>query len=287
MTAVLPYVLVDVFTDRPLFGNPVAVFTHADGLNDATMQRIAREMNLSETTFVFHDAVDTDVRVQIFTPVNELPFAGHPTLGTAMALGHETLASGLTMKTKVGDIPFTFERNSHGSVTRVTMRQPMPTFETYADGELVLSALGLTASTLPVDLYVNGPRHVFVGVETIEALSNIRPDLRAIAHLPDVAFNCFAGAADRWRMRMFSPAYGVSEDSGTGSAASPLLLHLIRHGRRQIGDSITIEQGVEMGRHSVMQARSVPQAGQNGDGLELFVAGACVVVGRGQLLNWT
>lgn len=247
------YAVVDAFGTQPLHGNPVAVFFDADDLPAERMQRIAREMNLSETTFVLAPEHGGDARIRIFTPVNELPFAGHPMLGTAIALGTETDKDRLRLETRMGTVPFALERRE-GTVVATRMRQPIPTWEPFDRADELLAALGTTASTLPVEIYRNGPRHVFVGFESVVALSAVHPDHRALAAFPDMATNCFAGAGTHWRSRMFSPAYGVVEDAATGSAAGPLAIHLARHGRIKPGQPIEILQGVEIGRPSLMLA---------------------------------
>jgi trans-2,3-dihydro-3-hydroxyanthranilate isomerase len=272
------YTVVDAFARRPLEGNPVAVFHAADGLSAARMQRIARELNLSETTFVLAPEAGGDFRVRIFTPVNELPFAGHPTLGTAIALGESLDRDRLRLETAMGMIPC--ELADDGGVTKVEMRQPLPTWQRFDEREALLAALGVPASVAPVDIYRNGPRHVFVGLESVAALSALEPDQRALSRFEDMAVNCFAGAGSRWRARMFSPAYGVVEDAATGSAAGPLAVHLARYGLAPWGQDHEIEQGVEMGRRSVMYARAV---GSGEDVHEIFVGGHGVVVARGEL----
>lgn len=271
------YVVVDVFTDTPLRGNPVAVFLDAADLPAERMQQIARETNLSETTFVLPPQHDGDVRVRIFTPVNELPFAGHPTLGTAIALGESIPGDLLRMETHMGTIPFRLDRVG-GRVVSARMRQPNPTWEPYGQTGHLLAALGLAESTLPVEVYRNGPRHVYVGLPDIPALSRVVPDQRALADHLDVAVNCFAGSGTRWRTRMFSPAYGVAEDAATGSAAGPLAVHLIRHGLVRPGEEIVIEQGVEMGRPSTMYAVA---RGTRDVIDEVEAAGSAVVVAKG------
>jgi len=277
------YVVADAFTDTPLCGNPVAVFTDAKGLSARDMQRIARELNLSETTFVFPPQGEGDYHVRIFTPVNELPFAGHPTLGTAAVLGQTYPKRELVMETGMGPVPFVLERDTQGAVASVMMEQPIPTWSSYELEELMLEGLGLRSSTLPVEIYRNGPRHVFVGLPSLADLSAVKPDLRILAQLPDVAINCFAGSASNWRMRMFSPAYGVAEDAATGSAAGPLALHLIRHGQADFGQLVEIEQGVEMGRRSVMQATVLGTLENLGP---IRVSGSATIVAQGSLLRW-
>lgn len=269
------YVVADVFTEEPLSGNPVAVFVAAAGMSAEHMQRVAREMNLSETVFVLPAEHDGDVRVRIFTPVNELPFAGHPTLGAAIVLAGER--DTLLMETRMGTVPFTYDRSRKGALA-ARMRQPVPTWTPYEQAEHLLAALGVTDSTLPVEVYRNGPRHVYVGLPDVAALSAVRPDQRALVEHLDVAANCFARSGDSWRMRMFSPAYGVAEDAATGSAAGPLAIHLARRGLIPYGSRIEIWQGVEMGRPSRMLATAWGD-GERVDQVE--VAGSGVVVARG------
>jgi trans-2,3-dihydro-3-hydroxyanthranilate isomerase len=240
--------VVDAFSTEPLRGNPVAVFFDCADLSGDQMQRIAREMNLSESTFVLPAEADGDVRVRVFTPVNELPFAGHPLLGTAVALGRGRLR----IETAMGVIPF--ELSDEGGRVRVDMRQPVPTWQPYAQRDDVLAALGVRSCALPVEIYHNGPRHLLVGLESVAELSALHPDHRALSRFPDMAANCFAGSGTSWRSRMFSPAYGVVEDAATGSAAGPIAIHLARHALVPYGKDITIQQGVEMGRPSLMYA---------------------------------
>ncbi|BCJ69452.1 phenazine biosynthesis protein PhzF [Polymorphospora rubra] len=276
------YVVADVFTEVPLEGNPVAVFVDCATLSPERMQQIAQEMHLSETVFVLPAEDDGDVRVRIFTPVNELPFAGHPTLGTAIVLGESNPAEKIRMETAMGTVTFDLERARDGRVGAAGMWQPIPTWEPYDRAEELLAGLGLAASgyTSSVDVYHNGPRHVFVGLDSVAALSAVNPDQRILARLPDMAANCFAGSGTRWRLRMFSPAYGVVEDAATGSAAGSLAVHLARHGLIPFGQWIEIRQGVEIGRPSTMRARAVgtPERIES-----VQVAGSAVVVARGTL----
>jgi trans-2,3-dihydro-3-hydroxyanthranilate isomerase len=274
------YVIVDVFTSVALQGNPLAVFPSAADIPAGRMQLIAREMNLSETTFVLPVQAGGDRRVRIFTTVNELPFAGHPILGTAAVLGVSTALEQLLLETAAGTIPVDFQYRRDRTVS-ASMRQPIPVWAPYQRSRDLLDALGLESSTLPVDAYRNGPRHVYVGVDSEAALARVRPDLLALATHPDMAAICYAGSGTRWRMRMFSPAYGVTEDAATGSAAGPLAVHLARHGLVPFGKQIEILQGVEMGRPSRMLARADGTA-ERLDTVQ--VEGAAVIVARGTLL---
>src|SRR5262249_6044011 len=153
-------------------------------------------------TFVLTARKGGDARIRIFTPVNELPFAGHPLLGTAIALGMRTQADTLRLETAMGTIPFDLERVD-GRVVAARMRQPVPEWKPFEETEELLAALGVESSTLPVEIYRNGPRHVFVGLASVEALSALRPDHRALTRFLDLAVNCFAGSGKHWRSRMF------------------------------------------------------------------------------------
>ncbi|WP_405997063.1 PhzF family phenazine biosynthesis protein [Streptomyces sp. NBC_00829] len=249
------YVVIDAFAGKPLEGNPVAVFFDCADLPAERMQRIAGEMNLSEVTFVLPARSGGDARVRIFTPVRELPFAGHPVLGAAVALGPFTTGDRLSLETAMGTIPVELDRKD-GRVVAARMRQPLPTWKPFDRTAELLDALGVEKSTLPVEIYRNGPRHVFVGLGNVAALAEVAPDHDGLAAFDDMAANCFAGFGTHWRNRMFSPAYGVREDPATGSAAGSLAVHLARHGLTCHGESIEILQGVEMGRPSRMLARA-------------------------------
>ena len=277
----LRYVVCDVFTDRALTGNQLAVFTDARALDPATMQSLAREMNYSESTFVLPPQSGGHARIRIFTPRRELPFAGHPTLGSAWVIGSGVPHDELRLETGAGIIPIRLDRSGNGSVTFGWMTQPLPKVEPFADTELVLAALGVPSSGLPVLAYDNGVKHVYVELKNREAVAALSPDLSRIAHLP-VGVNAFAGAGAEWKTRMFAPGHGVSEDPATGSAAGPLALHLATHGRIAFGDTIRIEQGAELDRPSILFARALGTP----DHLErIEVGGTAVIVARGEFRN--
>jgi trans-2,3-dihydro-3-hydroxyanthranilate isomerase len=273
------YVITDVFTDTPLEGNPLAVFTDAGDIPAERMQRIAREMNLSETVFVLPAEGGADARIRIFTPSVELPFAGHPTLGTALLLGEERGADVIRLETGGGVVVVEVERED-GRVVAGRMQQPIPTWEPYDRADELLAALGVGSSHLPVEAYRNGPRHAFVALGSEAAVAALEPDLVALAKLPDLGVGCFAGSGAHWKSRNFAPSLGVPEDPATGSAAGPLAVHLARHGRIDFGQEIEIRQGAEIGRPSRLSAR-VEGAGDRIDKVE--VAGAAVVVAHGEL----
>lgn len=274
------YVVVDVFTDTPLEGNPAAVVTDARGIPAGRMQRIAREFNLSETVFVLPAEAGGDARVRIFTPSAELPFAGHPVLGTAVVLGEAAGAQTIRLETGAGVVPVELAREK-GRIASGRMRQPIPAWEPYEMASELLAALGVESPPgLPVEAYRNGPRHVYVELHSEQALASLQPDMRALAKLPGIGVGCFAGAGSRWKSRYFAPALGVPEDPATGSAAGPLAVHLARHGRIPFGQQIDISQGAEIGRPSRLSARATGTADRIGS---VEVAGAAVIVARGEL----
>lgn len=272
------YVVCDVFTDRPLAGNPLAVFTDARAMPEPMLPLLARELNLSETVFVYPPIQGGHARIRIFTPASELPFAGHPVLGAAFVLAAPLQLPTIVLETGLGPIPVALERDGP-RITFGRMTQARPTPEPFPDAPALLAALGVASSELPVELYANGPRHVFVALASEAAVANLRPDLGAVARLTAVGVNCFAGAGRRWKTRMFAPGHGVAEDPATGSAAGPLAYHLARHGRIAFGDEIEISQGAEIGRPSTLYAR-VEGSLERADRIE--VGGAAVVVARGE-----
>jgi trans-2,3-dihydro-3-hydroxyanthranilate isomerase len=247
------YVLLDVFTEHPLEGNQLAVFTDARGYTGEDMQRLARELRLSESVFALPPESDGDIAIRIFTPAAELPFAGHPVLGTAIVLATALACEEVTLETGMGALAVRVRRE-HGVAVSGWMRQPVPTWSHYERVPELLEALGVAGSGLPVEVYDNGPRHVFVELASVAEVSALRPDMQALAALGELGASCFAGAGRHWRTRMFAPALGVEEDPATGSAAGPLALHLSRHARIGFGDEIEIAQGVEIDRPSLLYA---------------------------------
>jgi len=272
------YFVVDVFTEVPLEGNQLAVFTDARGLSSEQMQRLAREMNFSETVFVLPPERDGDVRVRSFTPRRELPFAGHPVLGCAFVVAEARDRDAVSLETGLGVIPVALELED-GRTVSGWMQHVVPEWGPYEREVELLAALGVERSELPVEAYPNGPRHVYVELESEEAVAALTPNWSALAELRDVAANCFAGAGRSWKTRMFAPSGGVVEDPATGSAAGPLAIHLARHGRIAFGEEIEIRQGAEVGRPSVLYAR----AEGSGDRIDrVEVGGRAVIVARGE-----
>jgi trans-2,3-dihydro-3-hydroxyanthranilate isomerase len=274
------YVVVDVFTDEPLKGNALAVFTDARDVPDEQLQPLAREMNFSETVFVYPAEGDGHARLRIFTPTVELRFAGHPILGTAFVLAAPLQLGELRLEAGAGTIPVKVERDETGRIVFGRMEQPLPSVEPYEDEAELLEALGVERSALPIEVYDNGIQHVYVTLGSEEEVAALAPDLSRLAELSDVlGFNTIAGSGSKWKTRMFAPAGGVPEDPATGSAAGPLALHLARHGRIAFGDEIEISQGAEINRPSTLYARVDGSA----DKVErVEVSGSAVTVSRGE-----
>jgi trans-2,3-dihydro-3-hydroxyanthranilate isomerase len=272
----LRYVHVDVFTDTPLTGNQLAVFTDARELDAATMQALATEIGFSETTFVLPPEQGGHARMRIFNPWEEMRFAGHPTLGTAWVLGAPMQLGAVVLETLAGLVEVTLDRDPSGRIDFGRMRQPVPTIQPVEATDELFAVLGLAGSELPVEVYDNGATHIFVAVESEEELARLRPDSAGIAAFGVTGVNCFAGAAARWTLRMFWPA---GEDAATGSAAGPLACHLCRHGAVSWGTQLEIAQGAAIGRPSMLYALAEGGA----DGIELVeVGGRAVVVARGE-----
>jgi trans-2,3-dihydro-3-hydroxyanthranilate isomerase len=271
--ATFRYVVADVFTDVPLAGNQVAVFTDARAIPEAQLQALAREMKLSETVFVYPPNADGHVRIRIFTPALELPFAGHPILGTAFVLAGPLQLPEIALECDAGVVPVRLERDG-SRIAFGWMTQPAFTHEPYPDADALLALLGVEAVS-PVELYRQGPQHVVVELQSPAAVAALRPDFGALEALSPYGTACIARDGDAWKARVFVPAHGVPEDAATGSAAGPIALHLVRHGRTEFGQEIEIQQGVEIDRPSFLYANARSED-------EVEVGGTAVVVARGE-----
>jgi trans-2,3-dihydro-3-hydroxyanthranilate isomerase len=273
------YVIADVFTATPLQGNAVAVFTDARDIPEEQLQPLAREMNLSETVFVYTAEQGGHAKLRIFTPATEVRFAGHPTLGTAFILAGPLQLEEIRLETGVGEIPVRLEREG-ARIVFGWMTQVVPTITEYASAQALLAALGVESSELPVELYDNGLPHVYVTLRNEDEVAALQPDTRALGELPSaLGVNCFAGSGTSWKTRMFAPAGGVPEDPATGSAAGPLACHVVRHGLVEPGTEIRISQGAEIKRPSTLHAR-VEGTPDRIDKVE--VGGSAVIVARGE-----
>jgi trans-2,3-dihydro-3-hydroxyanthranilate isomerase len=281
-----PYTVLDVFTDRPLTGNPLAVFTEGESVPARLMLAAARELNLSDTVFMLPGDDGADATVRSFTKFHELPFAGHAVLGAAYVLGaRDGLTSVRLRTTGMGVVTVRLTRE-HGEIVYAEMEHPVPTVRPFERDAELLQALGASRPVLPIEIYSNGPLHVLVGLAEPSQVSALEPDLAAIAALGPIGVGCFAaldpdaapGQQTRVKLRIFGPGAGISEDPATGSAAGPLALHLGRHGWYTPGQDLRISQGEEIRRPSQLTARV---EGSVERPTAIAVGGSAVVVARG------
>lgn len=285
------YHLVDVFTDRPFSGNQLAVFPEATGLSDSQMQAIAHELNLSETTFVFPpDDPSCQFKVRIFTPARELPMAGHPTLGTAHVLSRLGLiqfGGSAVFQEGVGPIPV--EVAATGTVW---MTQPPPHFgRTYANTSGIAHLLGVATtdivSNMPCQVVSTGVPFLLVPLLNLGAVQRAWVNAgQWEGQVGDEAAAVYVftgevvGNKATLHARMFGPAIGISEDPATGGAAGPLAAYMWRYLPDGPAKQV-IEQGLEMGRPSLLEAAVIVQSDRMSG---VHVGGQCVSVGEGRIL---
>lgn len=293
----MPYdfVQVDAFTSRPLYGNPAAVVFDADDIATATMQKIAREMNLSETVFILKPTNPlADYRVRIFTPMNELPFAGHPTVAAA----HSVLARFpekadavlLRQECGIGIIPIKVIRSD----TALTLRMTQATPEYRGTGlsrATVAEMLGCAESDLadqPFEVISTGVPWLIAELSRFSAISNLHPDQGLIARQCKaikaagitVFAECEASAGARIRVRTFAPGEGVSEDPVCGSGNGAVVAYLVRHKHaNDAAGSYVAEQGIEIGRDGLVYASWE----QDGASISVHIGGEAAVSATGQL----
>jgi len=266
----------DVFTNKPYTGNPLAVVTDGDGLSQPQMQAIAREMNLSETVFVQKPTNNRALaRLRIFTTMTELPLAGHPVIGTwflLAELGVVPASEGrihILQQTGAGILPVEFTFHD-GRPASVTMTQKNARFAPAKMNRAKLAdALGLKANdlhpTLPIERVSTGIFNLMVPLKERATLKKIRMNMRALAELlstsASVAY-CFAlGPSGRAFARGMLP-WGIIEDPATGSAGGSLGAYLVQHGKLKAGETLVIAQGVEMGRPSEIQVEIAADRGR-------------------------
>ena len=268
MTRHLKMVQVDVFSSEVLRGNPLAVFLDGRGLSDQEMQALAREMNLSETTFILPRDPATEnasgIRVRIFTVQEELPFAGHPTLGTAFVLRGSTGASEIVLDLNVGKVPVRFE-DRDGKPSFGEMTQVDPTFGSIHDTDGVSRACGLSAdaidSSVPIQTVSTGLPYVIVPLRSLEAMRSLSLDPKRIAEYMDKTDGRFfyfvsretVDPAARLHARML---FYNGEDPATGSAGGCAAAWMVAHGVAQPEERVPIEQGIEMNRPSRIFVRA-------------------------------
>ena len=285
------YRVVDVFTDQPLEGNALAVFPNAAGIDDATMQKIARELNLSETTFVVPATrAGCAVGVRIFTPTREMTFAGHPTIGTSFVLLDEGIVPAKTerfaLDEKVGAVQIRVER---GSRTLIWLRTP-PIHEGRAfDRTACARSLGLATSdlleTAPQVLSAGNPT-LFIALRNKEAVDRAWLDASTYEILKGdlaepVCVFVFTPTPEGAYSRMFAPEHGVAEDPATGSSTGPLAAYMIQHElvSSSAGSRFVSEQGTKMRRRSILHIHLHGNRGQDG----IDVGGYVVPVAEGRM----
>jgi trans-2,3-dihydro-3-hydroxyanthranilate isomerase len=310
MLCLLDFILADVFTDRPFGGNPLAVFPRVANLATATMQAIARELNLSETTFVFPpDRRGVTCSVRIFTPGSELPFAGHPTIGTALVLeGVGALADApnvrraadgateIVLSEGVGPVPVRITRSAGGGAASAVLTSPRlparigspPPSEALAR-MLGLPVEALAGAALPAAGWSAGVPFLVIPLKNRAALSRIQVDTGVWAahlkgsetpHIVALSFADPAGGRDL-DIRMFAPAMGIAEDPATGAAAVALAGFLAERQRLPAGTTRwQIRQGEDMGRPSLMDLEADLAGGVL---TAVRVGGTAVLIGRGSL----
>ncbi|WP_370131548.1 PhzF family phenazine biosynthesis protein [Streptacidiphilus sp. EB103A] len=283
----LPYRLADVFTEVPLAGNQLAVFTGGgEALSIDEMQAIAREMNLSETVFVLPSRAGGDARVRLLSSVTEIDFAGHPLLGTACVLAAQDDRTGvraLRLETNVGVVPVRVEQQDSGHYD-AWMDQPLPRISPFPEDstEALLKALGVSRSVLPATVYNAGIPHLYLMADSIAEVEAIVPNFQLLGEIAGTnRINCFAGEGISFTTRMFSPYDYVPEDPACGSAAGPLAAHLVRHGLVRSGQEITLSQGRQVGRPSTLYANA---EGTFDEITSVKVGGGVCLIGGGELL---
>ena len=294
------FLILDVFTERPFGGNQLAVFPEAEDIEEAHLQRIARELNFSETVFCYRpERTEARARLRIFTPEAEVPFAGHPVIGTTFAL--DELDGGgdeadIVLEVESGPIRVRRQRAEDGSLLHATMEQHRPVFLAETPRvELVARALGIEPrhiliTGLPCEVVSTGlPFHV-VPVGSLEAMRSLQPQpgrLRAVGEelgVSDVYVFCFdtVDPDATVHARMFAPSYGIPEDAATGSAAGCLGAYVVKN--RAVPASrltrLVVEQGLEIGRPSRLHVE-VESEGERI--VAVRVGGSAVIMGEGEL----
>jgi trans-2,3-dihydro-3-hydroxyanthranilate isomerase len=283
----------DVFSSKPLEGNSLAVFFDGRGLSDAEMQAIAKEMNLSETTFILpRDAAveaERGIRVRIFTVQEELPFAGHPTLGTAFALRGQSEKNEVVLELNVGKVPVRFE-DLAGQSAFGEMTQMDPAFGIKHDHEAVARATGLQPAdfdpSLPIQTVSTGMPFAITPLKSLAAIQDLRLDLnRATAYLETTVTKFFyfvtRETVDREARLHSRMIFYNGEDPATGSAAGCTAAWMVEHGVAKPNERVLIEQGIEMSRPSRIFVRA---ARQDNRVVNVRVGGNAIEVMRGEFL---
>jgi len=289
-----PYVIADVFTEKAFGGNQLAVFTEAEGLSDRAMQAFAREINFAESTFVLPPRNRQHTcQVRIFTPEKELPFAGHPTVGTAAVLIHvgkvQSDLQSLTFEEGVGPVRVEIERGKTPTFTRLVLEREAEIPSDTPGRKEAAAALSLSDGAVLDTWFASvGLRFSFVHLRDPETVDRASLDRAAWSAnfakawaAPLFLFSGDLAPGSRLYARMFAPGLGVSEDPATGSACAALAATLAARERQGEGDfAWRVDQGVAMGRPSVIEARAEKRRGRVA---KVSVGGSSVIVGDGTM----
>jgi trans-2,3-dihydro-3-hydroxyanthranilate isomerase len=290
------FYVVDVFAEQKYAGNQLGVFRNAKGLSDEQMQQFAKEMNYSETTFILSERErDGGYDVRIFTPEHEIPFAGHPTLGTAFVIQQEIIkkpVEKVVLNLKVGQIPVTF-RYSAGQVEIMWMKQIHPTFGEAFSAQGISQALNLDKGDIddryPIQAVSTGTPFIICPLKTIEAVKRANTnrqkyfelikdtEAKAILILCPETYS----KENNLNVRVFADYYGVAEDPATGSANGCLAGYLVKYryfGKDRI--DVRVEQGYQIGRPSLLFLR----AEAKGEEIDVFVGGKVIMVAKGEFV---
>ena len=291
----LSFYFVDVFAEEKYAGNQLAVVRNARGLSASQMQRIANEMHFSETAFILSDEKrNGGYEVRIFTPASEVPFAGHPTLGTAYVIKHsvsDEITDEVVLNLKVGQIPVVFKREKRNEET-LWMKQIRPTFSKTLDAAKVSAMLSLSVqeidSRYPIQEVSTGLPFVIVPLKTLDAVKRVRIDKDEHLKLTkETQAEILVFSPETYRkennlnVRVFVDLYGIPEDPATGSANGCLAAYLSRY--KYFGDDavdVRVEQGYEIGRPSLLYLKAQKRQGE----IQVSVGGKVVMVAQGELL---
>ncbi|WP_373541123.1 PhzF family phenazine biosynthesis protein [Chamaesiphon sp.] len=292
----LPFLILDVFATSKYTGNQLAVCLDAGDLTDVQMQQIAREINFSETTFVTSaEPVNNGYNTRIFTPTIELPFAGHPTIGTAFAIQQELVKlpiERVALNYQVGQIPVDFNY-LNGAPDILWMHQQQPQFFDPVLAETLAAVIGVKPTDIdaryPIEPVSTGLPCIIMPLKTLAAVSQAKLNLdlyaRAVADLPAQAILIFCSETIdpnlQLHVRVFTEWYGIPEDPATGSANGCLAAYLTRHQYFGSPDiDIAVEQGIELGRASVLYLRSQYTT----NACTVSVGGRVIKIARGEFL---
>ncbi|MDA8210611.1 MAG: PhzF family phenazine biosynthesis protein [Clostridia bacterium] len=288
----------DVFAEEKYAGNQLAVFTEGHLFSDEEMQLLAKEMNYSETTFIFpEESSGNTFKVRIFTPEKEVPFAGHPTLGTAYIIQRELLQGKpeeIILDLQVGKIPVTLTYGPDGKVEGLTMRQVNPTFGQVVEKEAIAQVLSLELTEIderyPVQEVSTGLPFLIVPLKQLAAVQKAKVNVEALMKLTEAleakAVFIFSPetyeTGNQLNSRMFGHCYGIVEDPATGSANGCLAGYLLKYGYFGEGSlNIKVEQGYEIGRKSLLYLSGF----REGEEYRILVGGQVQAVAKGELLG--